>query len=134
MCEAIKSFVVAKPPSFLFFLCLIAFFVVLCILMGYIDTHDIRNPDITDWNAFKKSLASLHYCIKTPYAGEENDINSIQTQMKPDPMALDHRISHSFEVLLNIEFVDTLSNLENLTQLFGQIHGYEIGLQGLFDF
>ncbi len=131
LCEAIKSFVVAKPPSFLFFLCLISFFIVLCVLMRYIDTRNVRNPDIPDWNAFKKSLASLHYCIQTPYAGEEDEINLIKSQMISDPMSLNHRISHSFEVLLNIEFVDTLSNLENLTHLFGQIQGYEIGLGGL---
>ena len=32
--------------------------------MIHLNTHEIKNPDIADWNAFKESLSSLHYCIK----------------------------------------------------------------------
>ncbi len=133
MCEAFKSYVISKPPSFLFLLCLMAFFIVLYGLMEYINVYDIRNPDIKDWNAFKRSLSSLHYCIpKSSNKDEQEDISLILSNMKPDPLTLTHKISYSFEISLNIEFIDSISNLENLTHLYGQIQGYQIGMEGKY--
>lgn len=61
-----QHFLTQKPPLVTFCLVLLCFLFVLIDLIIYLNTHDVRNQDINDWNSFKESLASLEYCLSVP--------------------------------------------------------------------
>jgi hypothetical protein len=76
--ESLKYFIASKPPIIVFITCLICFFIILAVLMIYLNTHEIKNPDIIDWNTFKESLSSLQFCIKL--TNEQNNLNQLSTK------------------------------------------------------
>jgi Transmembrane 219 len=74
-------FIGSKPPLIVFILCLLCFFTTLVILMIYLNTHEVKNPDIIDWNTFKESLSSLDYCVKLTNEQEtHNNLNLLTTK------------------------------------------------------
>ena len=81
--EILKRFIATKPPLIVFIICLLCFFVILVVLMIYLNTHELKNPDITDWNTFKESLSSLYYCIKL---GHDQDIQNNLVQLDSESL------------------------------------------------
>ncbi|XP_028848139.1 transmembrane protein 248 isoform X2 [Denticeps clupeoides] len=66
------------PPVVIFFVCLLMLSATFSGLAFYIQTHDVKNPDVVlDWNQFLESVAGLQYCLpqnSTPImtSSEEN--------------------------------------------------------------
>jgi hypothetical protein len=79
--EALKQFIATKPPLVVFILCLVSFFIILVSLLIHLNTHELKNPDIADWNGFKEHLSSLQYCIKLlNYQEIQNNLNQLSTE------------------------------------------------------
>jgi hypothetical protein len=66
LAQNFHHFITKKPPLVTFCIVLFCFLFVLIDLIIYLNTHNVRNQDINDWNSFKESLASLEYCLSVP--------------------------------------------------------------------
>ena len=85
--EALKQFIATKPPLVVFIVCLFSFLSILVSLMIHLNTHELKNPDIVDWNGFKEHLSSLQYCVKLLNFQEiQNNLNqlSVEDELKPE--------------------------------------------------
>lgn len=71
--DKIKSYFCSDPPGVIFFLCVLAFILILGSFMLFISQEKVRNPDELDWNAFERKLADLDYCFKSPQSLENKN-------------------------------------------------------------
>lgn len=125
--EALKQFIATKPPLVVFIFCLVSFLIILVSLMIHLNTHELKNPDIADWNGFKEHLSSLQYCFKLlNYQELQNNLNQLLIE---DNLNQEKKlVAFSFQTNLLIQIEDDSLSLSNISSLYGRIDGYQIGL------
>jgi hypothetical protein len=124
--ENFKIFISTQPPAVIFLICLLSFIVVLSSFAGYINDHNIYNPDETDYNTFRERIASLEYCVK--YPDDNKNILNNNKNNKISNINLDLE-TIQYDLTFNIIYSNAnRSNLFNLNLLTGKIDGFLIGL------
>jgi hypothetical protein len=124
--ENFKIFISTQPPAVIFLICLLSFIVVLSSFAGYINDHNIYNPDETDYNTFRERIASLEYCVK--YPDDNKNILNNNKNNKISNINLDLE-TIQYDLTFNIIYNNAnRSNLFNLNLLTGKIDGFLIGL------
>ena len=102
------------------------FIVVLSSFAGYINDHNIYNPDETGYNTFRERIASLEYCVK--YPDDNKNILNNNNNNKISNINLDLE-TIQYDLTFNIIYNNAnRSNLFNLNLLTGKIDGFLIGL------
>ncbi|XP_054848221.1 insulin-like growth factor-binding protein 3 receptor [Eublepharis macularius] len=110
------------PPLVTFFFCLLSLAVAFASFAVYIQSHDVRNPDVKeDWNSLLTSLAHLMFCI--PNKTHED------TSTLPPSAAADSRTTVSVLVGLTFEHQNG-TDPPNGTHLALTVRGTRLGLKG----
>jgi len=122
--QGFKLFVASKPPLVLVLASFCTFVAILLSLLIYLNTHDIRNPDISDWNTFKASFVPLDYCINLPSRKNYTKIREVNPLVNKEK-----RATHSFEISLAIQADENVQNLLSLSNIKGSIEPHQIGLK-----
>lgn len=119
--ESLKIFILSQPPAIVFLLCLFSFIIVLSSFTGYINNHNVDNPDEIDWNIFRDRLASLEYCFKYPA-----DNNKLENNVKNYAQNIE---TYKYDLTFDVNYLGNLTALHNLDILSGSIDGFLIGLE-----
>lgn len=148
----LKGFAKSRPPLVVFMVCLCAFGIILMSLAYFIETHEVKDPDLSaDWNIFLDSFSQLQFCLsESPFVDKGLMSKSFGTTTAKTAVAPGHNNNTAnIGVAAHTQHKDSVQNYSvnlkmtihptpeflnislNHTHLFGTVMGHQLGLPGI---
>uniref|UniRef100_A0A8C8S7V9 Transmembrane protein 219 n=1 Tax=Pelusios castaneus TaxID=367368 RepID=A0A8C8S7V9_9SAUR len=115
-----------RPPLVCFCLCLISLATAFAAFATYIQSHEVRDPDVSqNWNLFLESLSHHSFCADNRTWGGPTALvpTSGTTPTSPSPPP-------DLSVLVGLTFDLPGGNRANATRLALMLTGHQLGLEG----